>query len=611
MVAVRARAVRQTEPGHRARRRRRRQPGVVAEARAVRPVADRHRRRPGRAVRRTARALGLQLPRRRQSARAPVRRSRPAPAARPRAHRPRRLLRGSPDGRGRRVLPAGGHRLRHRAVPGADRTAERCARPRGLAPAPARRRAGRLPPLGRRGHERAPGRRIREGQPAVRPRRPRRTRGRPLACPDRVPEGHRAAGPRAGWGIRRRHRAPGAARPVRQPQRRGGAARPRRPARQRPQRRPGRPGHEARTAPGRHRQRALRHPGPVPGGHRARGGPCSPQPRRDRRLAARSRHRPPALRRRDGQTVRALPRRGRTDRGARRRTRVPAEDGQARAARPRRPGRTHRDVVAARTHLDRCPAVLPGQRRRRRAPQAGAHRTRAVRDRGEELPRVLPDRARHGAVRPRPGHPLSGAGFGGELGGLLPARDHRGGLDPLRAAVRAVPVGDARRGARHRRRLRLGPPRRGDPVRLRQVRPAQRRPGRERDHLPAQGRGARHGEGARPQPRTAGRLVEAGRTVGFGDREPGPRHPTGGRRTRERRPRVPAAPRHPLRRHGADRPPGGRGRADRTRPDGRPHRAAVGQGRLRLHGAREVRHARARHARRVAVLVRPGGRALR
>ena len=72
-----------------------------------------------------------------------------------------------------------------------------------------------------------------------------------------------------------------------------------------------------------------------------------------------------------------------------------------------------------------------------------------------------------------------------------------------------------------------------------------------------------------------------------------------------------APSRHPLRRHGAHRAPGGRGGADRARPDGQPHRPAVGQGRLRLDGLGQVRPARPGHARRHPAHLRPGGRAHR
>ena len=64
------------------------------------------------------------------------------------------------------------------------------------------------------------------------------------------------------------------------------------------------------------------------------------------------------------------------------------------------------------------------------------------------------------------GHPLPRPWLGGQLGGLLRAGHHRSRLDPVRPAVRAVPVGDARRGAGHRRRLRLRPSGGGHPVGL-------------------------------------------------------------------------------------------------------------------------------------------------
>ena len=70
-----------------------------------------------------------------------------------------------------------------------------------------------------------------------------------------------------------------------------------------------------------------------------------------------------------------------------------------------------------------------------------------------------------------------------------------------------------------------------------------------------------------------------------------------------------AAPRHPLGRHGAHRPPGRRGGADRARPHEGPHRHPVGQGRRGLDGAGQVRSARSRHAGGAAVLLRPHPRA--
>ena len=58
--------------------------------------------------------------------------------------------------------------------------------------------------------------------------------------------------------------------------------------------------------------------------------------------------------------------------------------------------------------------------------------------------------------------------------------------------------------------------------------------------------------------------------------------------------RPPAPPRHPLGRHGAVRPAGGRGVPGGVGPHARAQRAAVGQGRLRRHRAGEVRPARPR-----------------
>ena len=75
-----------------------------------------------------------------------------------------------------------------------------------------------------------------------------------------------------------------------------------------------------------------------------------------------------------------------------------------------------------------------------------------------------------------------------------------------------------RRGARHRRRLRLRPARGGDPGGLPALRPAQRRPGGQRDQLPAEVGGPRHGQGARLLHRPAGRLVQADRLLAVADR---------------------------------------------------------------------------------------------
>ena len=84
-----------------------------------------------------------------------------------------------------------------------------------------------------------------------------------------------------------------------------------------------------------------------------------------------------------------------------------------------------------------------------------------------------------------------------------------------RPAVRAVPLARARRPARHRHRHRERPAGGGHPVRLRALRPRARRPGGQRHHLPGQVGGPRHGQGARLRARPAGRVV-ASRSTAWG-----------------------------------------------------------------------------------------------
>ena len=67
----------------------------------------------------------------------------------------------------------------------------------------------------------------------------------------------------------------------------------------------------------------------------------------------------------------------------------------------------------------------------------------------------------------------------------------------------------------------------------------------------------------------------------------------------------PPASGHPFRRHGHLRPSDRRGVPGRMGPDAQPHRAAVGQGRLRRDRAGQIRPARARHALGAALLLRP------
>jgi error-prone DNA polymerase len=106
----------------------------------------------------------------------------------------------------------------------------------------------------------------------------------------------------------------------------------------------------------------------------------------------------------------------------------------------------------------------------------------------------------------------------------------------------------------------------------------------------------------------ARRLVQAARPLlvapaGGGGRPD--RHPRAGARPRRRGRALPPPPRHPLGRHGDLRPAGGGGVPGRVGAHGRPHRAPVGQGRLRGGRAREVRPARPRDAHRPPRLHRP------
>ena len=318
---------------------------------------------------------------------------------------------------------------------------------------------------------------------------------------------------------------------------------------------------------------------------------------RANRLAARARRRAPALRRRDAGAVPPLPWRGRADRRGRARARLPAPQAQAGAAALGRPGRPHADGPP--------PEAGPG-RRAREVPEArrqwpGADRAGARGHRAEGLPRLLPHRARHRAGGEAARHPLPGARQRGGERGLLSARDHRDRRDRLRPPLRAVHLDLPRGGAGHRRRLRLGAPRGDHQVRLRQVRPGARRAGLQRDPVPAEERDPGHGPGARLLAGPAGRLREGGRAR----RGDAPRRrPRAGARVHRRAAQGPAASRHPLRRHGAHRSAGRRGRADRARADAGPHRHPVGQGRRRGHGAREVRPARPGHARGAAAHLR-------
>ena len=204
---------------------------------------------------------------------------------------------------------------------------------------------------------------------------------------------------------------------------------------------------------------------------------------------------------------------------------------------------------------------------------------------------------------------MPGAGLGGQLGGLLLPRDHRGGPRAHRGPVRALHLQGAPRAPRHRCRFRARAPRGRDPVPLREVRPRARRPHRHRDHLPPEERDPRRGQGPRPRARRGGPAGQERLLVGreghrlrtalrdrAGPREPGhcPAHAVGAGDRRVPAPPLPACRRvRDLARAALE------ARAHRERRDGGPHRHRVGQDRSRcarppqdrLPGARDaVRH---------------------
>ena len=498
-------------------------------------------------------------------------------------------------------------RLRRRALARAAasrRTASPIPRARTCSCSPAARRATtgsrpRSPHAQLRGAE--------KGRPVVRPRRARRAGRRALGGADRMPQGRRAPGAR-----RRRARGRGArARPA------GRAVRARMPC----------TSSSSTTA-----TRSTRATTTLLAGLAAeRGLPLLAtqqralrRPRSAQRLAAavaavranRSLDeldgwlpahagRAPALGRRDGGALRALPRRRRAHGDARRRARLPAAPRQARAAASRRcPRGTRRCRGCGSWCGRRCRASTPTSTDDDRA----RIEKRARRHRAEGLPRLLPDRARHRAGGAAARHPVPGSRLG---------RQQRRSAT-CSTSPRSTRSSTSCRSSGSSRRLRDEEPdidvdfdsdRREEIIQwvYATVRARARGAGRERHPVPAEERRARHGEGARAlarASRTPGRSRSSSWGATLVDRA-GPRHPRPGDRVRVGAAEGAAASRHPLRRHGAHRPARRRGRADRARPHGEPHGDPVGQGRRRLDGAREVRPARARDAGGPAVLLRP------
>ena len=299
------------------------------------------------------------------------------------------------------------------------------------------------------------------------------------------------------------------------------------------------------------------------------------QPRRARPVAAGRRRRAPAQRRRAGAPLRrAIP-------GV---VELAAEIGRAAAfdlslvapepAAVPVPGRADGRPLTEMQYLRQL--VEEGGRRRygerpaahedlsHAGPGVAHDRPRARGHRGPRLRRLLPRGVGHRRVLQPGRHLLPGSGQRGQQRGLLRARHHQGRRGVARPAVRAVPVARARRPARHRPRHRERPPRGGHPVRLRALRPAPHRAGRQRHHLPGPLGGARHGarrSATRPASRTRGasRSTRWGNVAATAQQRPdgtstttSPRRCSSWPRDRGRA----APPRHPLRRDGHLRPAG-------------------------------------------------------
>ena len=264
-----------------------------------------------------------------------------------------------------------------------------------------------------------------------------------------------------------------------------------------------------RPAARRRRRRAhARALAPPPAGRAHRGAPrqagarMRPCALSERRAAPAAAHAPRAALsagapRRDAARRRALP--------------LLARRAALRVSRGARAARRDAGQLAEAAHRGR-PRLALSRRRARQGPQPRRARARA--HRRAPLRAFLPHRARRGAVRARAGDPLPGPRLGGELGGLLRARHHRGRPGADDDAVRALRLARAQRAARHRRRLRAPAARGGDPVRLREVRPRPRRARRDRDQLPPEERAARRRQGARPRSGAGRPAREVARVVG-------------------------------------------------------------------------------------------------
>ena len=186
-------------------------------------------------------------------------------------------------------------------------------------------------------------------------------------------------------------------------------------------------------------------------------------------------------------------------------------------------------------------------------------------------------------VRAEPRHPLPGPGLGRQLGGLLPARHHRGRLDRS-TSCRSSGSSSSTRDEEPDIDVDFDSDRREEIIQwVYEKYGATGTPPRSRTSSSTGRRTPcatwRRRSGTRPASRTPGRSRWS---VGRRSRpRPSTTSPTQVIELATELLKVPAASRHPLRRHGADRPARRRGGADRARPHGEPHGHPVGQGRLR------------------------------
>ncbi len=278
-----------------------------------------------------------------------------------------------------------------------------------------------------------------------------------------------------------------------------------------------------RSADRRRRRRADARPlAEAPAGHadrdapRQAGGRVRPRARAQRRAA-------PALEEPPGRALRAGV--ARADDGDRRRLQVLARRAEVRVPAGDRAAGRDAGVAAAEAHLrGRAEALsataCPTSTGRRSSTSSGSSPSSST------SPTSSPSPTSSHWARERE-HPVPGPRQRRQLAGLLLPARHRGRPAPRQPAVRPLHQRRAQGAARHRHRLRAPAARGGDPVHLRQVRPAPRRAHRRRHQLPAALGAARRRPRSRHRPAADRGGVEEPALV----RRPRHRRPSGCART--------------------------------------------------------------------------------